>query len=205
MATFDSVILRLVGSPELHAKFVNSISLLEYMGARKILKSQRAEALTAGLLAHVAEEVRHAQAFKQIALKMSRGELDTYSEGHLLCGEAARGYMQTIDQGVEEALGESARTNYLLTTLLVEERASRIYPQYDLILSELGFPRALSGIIREEDAHLRDVLEELAAVPHVGGPLLGELRQLEARAFDAWMNRIEFELEAVLTFSFTGT
>ncbi len=191
MASFDEVMVQLVKRPAQHAKFLNTLSLLEYIGARKILKSQEASTITGEILGHAAEEIRHAQTFKKLALKMSEGLLETYQDEHLLAGVGARQYIQAIDQGVAAKLKvPHAALNYLLTTLLIEERANRIYPGYDLILTECGFPSALKAIVREENTHLHDVR---AALQHMDNQLiqsLDELRVFEAGLFSRFMDQV---------------
>jgi hypothetical protein len=185
-----STLKRLAQHRELHARFVNTLSLLEYIGARKILKSQKESRMTAELLAHVAEEIRHAQALKRVALKMSEGELAGYSQDELLAGSEARAYMQDVDH-TPLLEGESSRdafTSYLYTTLLIEERANRLYPLYEPVLAEAGYPGVLSGILKEEVAHLHDIRVNIEGA---GTPELEPLRAREEDAFGAWWAAVE--------------
>ena len=144
------------------------------------MKSQREETISSQVLAHAAEEIRHAQTFKRLALKMSDGELDSYAEDHLLCGVQARQYMQAVDHEIAAVLnGTDGWVNYLLTTLLVEERAGLIYPHYDSILTELGYPAALQGIVREETMHLEQIRAELGGIKSIAPERLKRLREFE--------------------------
>lgn len=185
MITFQKLIGRLVEIPESHARFVNTLSLLEYMGARKIFKSQKAETISTEILAHMSEEIRHSQVLKKIALKMSSGKLTSFQDDELLCGAEAREYFQTIDRFSATELGyDQPWLNYLSTTLMIEERANHVYPFYDLVLSELGFSNALRGILKEEDMHLKEILFYLEREPVFTPALLTRMRNLEATAFD---------------------
>ena len=65
MMYWKQVLSELVKHNELHAKFLNTISLMEYMGARKIVKSQLEKNVDSEVLAHMTEEIRHAQIFKK--------------------------------------------------------------------------------------------------------------------------------------------
>ena len=56
----ESLIGAVVADRALHARWLNTFSYLEYVGFRKIVKSQRAEGLTAAILGHACEEARHA-------------------------------------------------------------------------------------------------------------------------------------------------
>jgi rubrerythrin len=199
-ASFEKTIAQLEANPELHARFVNTLSLLEYMGARKILKSQREEKISSQVLAHAAEEIRHAQTFKRLALKMSSGKLSSYSEDHLLCGKEAREYFQSLDQAVHAEIGEDSYTNYLFTTLLIEERANLVYPIYEPVLARAGYPGVLKAIVKEEDAHLKDILtslqeqgKELNSTQNrapVSVEKMIELRMLEATAFEKFISSV---------------
>lgn len=192
LVTFETVIAKVRVNQDTHAKFVNTLSLLEYIGARKIIKSQNEADISIDLLAHAAEEIRHAQMLKKIALKMSEGKLDSYQEEHLLCGNAGRAYIQAIDHGVEaEMTTTNPWTNYLIATLLIEERANVLYPFYETILAECGHPGILKAIVREENAHLRDILNYLEKQNPKNLPSLEKLRGLEERAFSKFMEAIE--------------
>jgi hypothetical protein len=188
---FKTSLTQLIGFPSLHARFVNTLSLLEYIGARKILKSQQTDSITAEVLAHMSEELRHAQVLKKVALKLSGGELTTYSDHHLLCPQEAKTYIQTVDFAAVESLGsQNSWLNYLYTTLLLEERANELYPWYDTVLSKLGFPGILKAIVKEEDAHMRDVLRNLSKENSVTASKLAKLRLIEQEAFALFMEAV---------------
>jgi hypothetical protein len=194
---FTTILSHLAEVPDLHARFINTLSLLEYRGARKILKSQPSSVLTADLLAHIAEELRHAQVLKKVALKLSKGHLTTYAEDHLLCAQEAQVYIQTVDFAAVEFLGsKDPWLNYLSTTLLLEERAMKIYPAYDELLTKLGFPGVLKAIVREEEAHLQEVLQNLTLQSSFTDANLATLRRIEDQAFSQFAQAIEKSLDA---------
>jgi len=196
LAPWKSVLTRLISKPEVHARFLNTISLMEYMGARKIMKSQREESVSAEILAHMAEEVRHAQVFKKLALKLSHGELKTYREEHLLAGPMARNYIQTVDQAIASALlGENSYLNYLLSTLLIEERANTIYPFYAELMEPLGLSSFIRNILKEEEHHLSEIQKYLMDSQHLSEAQMGALRMIEQEAFNAIIHEIDFHLD----------
>ena len=51
---------RVIPDPILHARFVNMLARLEYIGVRKILKSRRSERLDLDGLQHILDEAVHA-------------------------------------------------------------------------------------------------------------------------------------------------
>lgn len=190
-----AVLVELSHQPFLHAKFLNSLSLLEYIGARKIVKSQPKERVTSDLLGHIAEEVRHARVFKGLALKLSKGELVSYTSEHTLCLKETVNYIEEIDRKVEHVLSFPDHwMNYLGTTLLIEERANEVYPFYDSILSEIGFKNVLRGIVLEEKSHLEDVRKSLNRESKITEDGWRELRSFEERCFYHFMNAVSREL-----------
>jgi glutathionylspermidine synthase len=166
------------------------------MGSRKIMKSQVDRVITSETLSHMAEEIRHAQVLKILALKFSQQQLSTYHDEHLLCGGEAKAYIQTVDRAAEAALQHASlqkithsnELNYLFTTLLVEERAAQLYPLYNEVLGNLGHPNKLQGIVREEQQHLDTVTAHLKT--YCIHDQLPALRQIEIEAFDRWQQAI---------------
>ena len=193
-----SILKRLVENKELHARFLNTISLMEYMGARKIVKSQLERNIDSEVLAHMTEEIRHAQIFKKMALKLSDGHLKTYSDEYLLAGPEGRAYIQSVDQSVAAALqGENSYLNYLLSTLLIEERANQVYPYYAELMEPLGFSGHLRTIMREEENHLDQIKEALLGSNKIMSQQLEALRMIEQQAFDFMMTSVEANLDSV--------
>ncbi|MFZ9595960.1 MAG: hypothetical protein ACO3A2_07775 [Bdellovibrionia bacterium] len=219
--TIEMVLNALELRPMLHARFLNTLSLLEYIGARKIFKSQAESSINASLLAHAAEEIHHAQTFKKLALKLSQGKLTSYSEDHLLCGREAKEYFQCLDYGVHAEVETDSWMNYLYTTLLIEERANQVYPLYEPILARAGFAGILKSIVKEEASHMQDILKHLqeqtwsitpasqlshplspASLPVVlptedslkSDTRLMELRMLEAAAFEKFTQALHEEI-----------
>ena len=195
-AQWKSTLSRLVKRPSLHARFINTISLMEYMGARKIVKSQEERGVTSEILAHITEEIRHAQVFKKMALKLSDGKLTTYGDHHLLAGAEGRSYIQSVDQSVAAALrGENTYLNYLLSTLLIEERANSVYPFYLDLLEPFGMAGPIRGILREEEHHLEEMHRALADVPGLDANQMAALKLIEEEAFQNLINAVDFQLQ----------
>lgn len=191
-----NVLMKLVRNPEKHARFVNTISLMEYMGARKIMKSQREDKVDMEVLAHMTEEIRHAQIFKKMALKLSGGALQTYGDHHLLAGYEGRAYIQSVDQAVAAALGgQNSHLNYLLSTLLIEERANDVYPFYCELLDPFDMAGPIRGILREEENHLRQIEELLSSTPKLSNEKMQALRMIEQQAFDLLIQAVSNSIE----------
>ena len=91
----------------LHARFVNTLSRLEYVGVRKILKSRRSEQIDLDGLQHILDEAVHALRLKKAAVALAGGGGDsvvTFADDATLAGDAGEGYLQALDRRAEEAL-----------------------------------------------------------------------------------------------------
>ena len=76
-----------------HARFVNTLARLEYVGVRKILKSRRSERIDLDGLQHILDEAVHALRLKKaaVALAGSGDGVVTFADGATLAGERGRG------------------------------------------------------------------------------------------------------------------
>jgi hypothetical protein len=83
--------------------------VLEYIGARKILKSQPEEGMSLMLLTHAAEELRHAKALKGLVERLGGRANMGYGADETLCGEQARAYFQSLDDQVSAEVGTEPR------------------------------------------------------------------------------------------------
>jgi hypothetical protein len=183
----EALLDRIIPHPALHARFVNTLSRLEYIGVRKMLKSRRAETLDLDGLQHLLDEAVHALRLKKAATALAAdgaAQVTTFSDADTLAGAAGEDYFQAIDQRAEEALatrGDTegrkealarAEANYLLTSAAIEVRAQAFYPIYEQRLRAHGAPFSVAAITRDEDRHLQEMSERLQTVL---GPELGTL------------------------------
>lgn len=196
MSDWKQTLVQVVKMPELHARLLNTLSLLEYIGARKIMKSQEESRITPTLLAHMTEEIRHAQILKKLALKVGGEAVNTYNEQSLLCGLEGRSYIQAIDRKACEVIGsQNSWVNYLLTTLIIEERAQELYPFYDELLKPLGLNGPLKAIFREEEEHLTQVIELLKNNGGLSETQIELVRQEERIHYTAFFASVAEELQ----------
>jgi len=161
------VLDRIVVEPRLHARFVNTLSRLEYVGVRKILKSRRAERIGIDGLQHILDEAVHALRLKKAAVALAGGAgvgVVTFADEATLAGDAGESYLQALDRRAEEALldlppADRAEANYHLTSAAIEVRAQVFYPLYDQCLQANAVGFSVAAISKDEDRHL----EEMAA------------------------------------------
>lgn len=186
---------RVVADPALHARFVNSLARMEYVGVRKMVKARRSETLDLDGLQHLIEEAGHALRLKRAALALhgeAAGGVATFAESDTLAGGAAEEYLQEVDRACETLLAdrpesERAESNYLLSSWAIEVRAQAFYPLYEEELRAAGAPFSVRAIQRDEDRHLAEMDERLRArFGAAAAPLLARTREREAAAFARW-------------------
>ena len=92
---------------EQHSHWLNTLAFMEYIGCRKIIKSQNSADLNLMLLQHISEEARHAYHFKKLAHQISPTDSPNFKAEYTLKGSLAEDYFQAIDHRVEEDLNHS--------------------------------------------------------------------------------------------------
>jgi hypothetical protein len=143
-----------------HAKWLNSLSYLEYSGFRKIIKSKKTPELDVTIISHIFEEVRHAFYLKKMAIMTGGQQFSSYSDDVLFAPEAIKNYFYNLDHGATSILDEKYKSYFLITSL-VEDRALEIYRIYNQILNEKGSSLSLDFILGDEEEHLSYVTKNL--------------------------------------------
>ena len=209
-ASFSALLVQMPEDPTVHARLCNSFSLLEYIGARKILKSQTEAAFDFSLLLHVGEEIQHAQILKAAARRLAPGSCETYASTECLAPGATHTYIQSVDQGAFQLAqgshhGSPIYLAYLLTTLMLEVRAAEIYPHWDAFygtkrqddsspLRSFAPFIHLGRIASDEERHLRQVKQKLGKM--VSDSQLAELHQQENHYFAAFLEALGAEAQS---------
>jgi hypothetical protein len=195
----EAIIATIVAEPTLHARWLNTFSFLEYVGFRKIVKSQRAETLGVAVLTHALEEGRHALGLRKIAVKLGGPRFDSYAPETLLCGEEAESYFQDLDAACDDAFAdrtdaERTRLAYASVTALVERRALDVYAVYSRALGSSEIARKLEGLLAEEVKHLGEVeawLTEAGAQSVIASK---DLSAREVELYERFLDAVEREL-----------
>lgn len=193
---------RVVADPVLHARFVNTLSRMEYIGVRKMLKARQADLLDEEGLLHIIEEASHALRLKRAALLLGgqdAGDVRTYSDEHTLAGQAGEDYMQGVDRGCEELLASTdleaasrCEANYLLSTAAIEIRAEAFYPLYEQCLQAAGAPFSVKSILKDELRHLEEMRESLGRLfPDCWRQLVSQAVALESTCFERWLEEMQ--------------
>ncbi len=185
--------------PTAHVRFLNTLSLMEHIGSRKIMASQTKQGLSGDTLRHLAEETRHAFFFKHAAEKIARRPLD-YSAAETFAPAAARGYMGRLDAGIARdfADGDEGPLPYLYMSLIVELRAVWFYRLYQETLTELEQSLSLRSVLAEEELHLNAMLAHLTEMDPECPSRVARFKALEQQRFGALWGAIEAECGRVL-------
>lgn len=157
-----SLLNRIVPEPELHARLVNTLSLLEHIGSRKIMATQHSARIDQPTLRHIAEEAHHAYFMKRQAEKSAGRPLE-YKRDELLAPATARMYFQRLEAGMLKVLEpeRSLRAMYLYMSMIVEFRALWFYRLMQQTLTRHNHPMSLKRVLGEEQHHLGDMAERL--------------------------------------------
>lgn len=164
-----SLISKIVSEPELHAKWLNSLSMMENCGARKISASEDARSVDIIVLKHAAEEARHAYYLKSQIRKLDYNGCKTYQSHELLAPIESFQYLHRLDTSISRYLKqqfgfEGAQlkyASYLLVTYAIEVRADDLYPVYEEVLKQNGGQISVRMIIVEEEGHLEEMINQM--------------------------------------------
>jgi hypothetical protein len=206
---------RIIAAPAVHARLLNTFSRMEYVGVRKLLKSRRSEVLDLDGLQHMLDETIHAMRLKKAALALASAasadapaviDVSTYAPVHTLGGDAGEDYLQGVDAAAEavlDDLGEDGRVavNYLLTSAAIEVRAQAFYPLYETRLRAAGINVSVAAIMKDEDRHLGEMADGLAALLPDWRPRLERVLQAERTLFARFVDAVAAAAEPLLASS----
>jgi bacterioferritin (cytochrome b1) len=155
-----SILPTIIADNELHARWLNTLSLMENTGARKISASEDPMTVTYIILKHAAEEHRHAFYLKKQIEKTGEGVCPTYAAEFLIAPSYSRYYLNQLDIQVSRYLkkelklaGKELRfAAYLLVTYAIEVQQA---------LEDASSKINVKSIILEEEGHLEEMINQL--------------------------------------------
>lgn len=195
-------ITAIISDDNLHCRWLNTLSMMENVGACKITESERYFPVTESVLKHAAEETRHAYYLKRQIRKLSDAGFSTYQPEYLINARASFRYIHRLDCLISRLLtrelgltgGELRRHAYVLVTYAIETRADVIYGTYQACLKARQSPVSVRGIIAEEEQHLAEMDEEMSALFDDIDHWKGAVLELEQSLFDRWHVGLTAEL-----------
>ncbi len=188
----------IVPSDELHSKWLNSLSMMENTGARKISKYEHPVHTDIVVLKHAAEEARHAYYLKKQIGKLGEVSCPDYSYPYLLAPVESHHYLNMLDVDACRYLKNKMQLEgralkhgaYLLVTYAIEVRADMLYGVYQDALTKYGSKVNVKSIILEEEGHLAEMQRMLQDFHPDWEALAKDMCAVEDKLFNIWVDAI---------------
>jgi hypothetical protein len=199
---FNQILSTIIKNDQLHARWLNTLSLMENTGARKISASEDPETVTYIILKHAAEEHRHAFYLKKQIEKTKTGNCPTYANGYLIAPKSSKYYLNQLDIDVcrylKREMGlkgiELRFAAYLLVTYAIEVRADELYPIYQDELDKVSSKVNVKSIILEEEGHLEEMINQLKSFSPDWQFHADKAVEMESQLFDQWVDQLSKEI-----------
>ncbi|MDN3508794.1 MAG: hypothetical protein P0S93_02035 [Candidatus Neptunochlamydia sp.] len=196
-----ALLIEIMQSDILHAKWLNTLSYLENCGARKIAACEHPTLVKEEMLKHASEEFRHSHYLKKQIKKVSSFHFPNFGLSSLLGGINTLQYLNKLDVLISRFLtkqsfldkSELKKIAYLLVTYAIEIRAQKFYPIYDQILREQQSKVYVKSIILEEEQHLYEMEEGIKKLP-LGEKYAKKACSFENALFNKWIEGVEADL-----------
>lgn len=197
------IITQIVDQPELHAKWLNTLSMMENCGARKISAGENSQNVDLIVLKHAAEEARHAYFLKSQIKKTGFEGCSTYRPDELLAPIFSAQYLHQLDVTISRYLKNDCQLkgaelkfgSYLLVTYAIEVRADDLYPVYAEVLKEKNSAISVRMIIVEEQGHLEEMIAQMNSF-FGNWEKYGEfVLELEKKLFSEWQIALKNDVE----------
>ena len=194
----STILPNIIADKQLHARWLNTLSLMENTGARKISASEDPVTVTYIILKHAAEEHRHAFYLKKQIEKTENGLCPTYAGEYLLAPASSKYYLNQLDIDVCRYLKSELKLTgrelrfaaYLLVTYAIEVRADELYPIYQDALDNAGSKVNVKSIILEEEGHLEEMINQLQHFSSDWQSHAQKAVDMETRLFKNWVNEL---------------
>jgi hypothetical protein len=198
----NKILPLIIADNTLHSKWLNTLSLMENTGARKISASEDPLTVTYIILKHAAEEHRHAFYLKKQIEKTGGETCPTYAPEFLLAPAYSKFYLNQLDIQVsrylKQALGLEGKelrfAAYLLVTYAIEVRADELYPVYQEALENAASKVNVKSIILEEEGHLEEMISQLKKFSPQWEEHAKIAVDYESRLFTDWVNALSGSL-----------
>ena len=192
------IIEKIVVVNDTHAKWLNSLSMMENTGARKISKYEHPVHTGIIVLKHAAEEARHAYYLKKQIGKLSEDACPDYSYPYLLAPVESHHYLNLLDVEACRYLKNKLKLEgralkhgaYLLVTYAIEVRADMLYGVYQEALTKYDSKVNVKSIILEEEGHLAEMQRMLEVFHPQWESLAADMCAVENKLFNIWIAAI---------------
>ena len=177
-----------------HYHWLRSLSYLEYIGYRKMVKALAYGEMNQGVYHHLTDEIRHSFMLKELAERAFDGKFQYVPFERDLVG-MAESYFHDVDEAVHQwVLAVSGEERpylcYLLTSYLIEKRAMAVYPSYYSQIQEAGAKVILQRIIKDERDHLNYLENHLGVLPEKSAFDQSKVWDFETTRFHEFLGQI---------------
>lgn len=195
------ILTKIIAKNRLHARWLNTLSLMENTGARKISASEDPATVTYIILKHAAEEHRHAFYLKK-QIEKTGVDCPTYAGEYLLAPEFSKRYLHQLDidvcrylkYGLSLSGAELRFAAYLLVTYAIEVRADELYPIYQDALDQAASKVNVKSIILEEEGHLEEMIKQLQLFSPDWQLHANKAVEMETVLFAKWVENLAVEI-----------
>lgn len=189
----------------LETRWLYTLYTMEFAGATKIAKAIQRMPADLDMLEHWKDETRHAFVFRKLADRAFE-ESDAINNRNALSRNAALRYFHRMDRSALQLLKEEGlndqKHSYLLTTLLIENRAMKIYPLYRSITKRTDVKDELTEIIKEEANHKKPLEYSFYSECENAQVIFARANQMESTLFSHFWQNISTGVEATLNSKF---
>lgn len=151
--SFENFLRWVISDERVEAEWLDLLSLLEYVGCRKILKALSYREVSCDVLQHIQEEASHAHLLKELAVRKGVGNRP-WTENHF--ADLGWAYFQQLDGQITESARETTETSerfYPAVSWAIETRALLVYKQYVKITADEQVKKILAQILAQEKRH----------------------------------------------------
>lgn len=194
-STWENYLSDILSSESKHYLWLRSLSYLEYIGYRKMVKAVPYKAVEEGVFHHLSDEIEHSFLLKEQAEKsFPTQHLSLEAIEELM--DIAESYFQTLDLNIKNWVSQKLGNDnpyfcYLLVSYTIEKRAMAVYPQYYSKLTQSPLKIVIQKIIKDESEHLRyleNVLQNFQT--EMGGETFEPL-EVEEKLFATYLNNMK--------------
>ena len=199
----EQLMTEIVADNQQHAQWLNTLSLMENTGARKISAGEHQTDVTLIVLKHAAEEHRHAFYLKKQLAKLGEGLCPTYANEYLLAPTESRHYLNALDNQICKYLKPTLKLSgselrfaaYLLVTYAIEVRADGLYPIYQKVLDAFESKVNVKSIIAEEEGHLEEMIHQLNHFSPQWEIYADKAVEIENGLFNQWVQALSQKVQ----------
>ena len=194
----ESALERLVVDSSLHARFLNTLSRLEFLEAQRGIASVDLHVFRKETLQFHVEGTRHAWMFKKLACRLDGTVADSFGHQATFAGDAWDEYQAALESAVNTTLQEASATLATVesgartcASWLAAHRLTELYSVYEPMLAASGIPNVVAVIIEDKLVHIESLGDQLAALDDGLSSNLEVLSDVESNCFRRFWGHIE--------------